>query len=224
MTPADEELLALADRLDGIEIFSVREHLSGLGTRPIEAANNAVCEAAAALRAIVAERQKPQAVRVKPLVWVETFEDRGDGLSEHNGGYESASVLGFYEIGMGFGSDAYYWSVCDPNYNEIGSFEDPSYAKSAAQADYEARILAALDVSETPAVDTQRDLVTADERQSIRDKALEDAAMCCEAEADKCDDAVKWGGAPKYIANCKAAAYAMRDRAYAIRAMKGTTE
>ena len=62
------------------------------------------------------------------------------------------------------------------------------------------------------------------ERQAIRDKALEDAAQCCEAEADKCDDAVKWGGAPKYIANCKAAAYAMRDRAYTIRAMKGTTE
>lgn len=60
------------------------------------------------------------------------------------------------------------------------------------------------------------------ERQVIRDKALDDAAQCCEAEADKCDDAVKWGGAPKYIANCKAAAYAMRDRAYAIRVMKGT--
>ena len=62
------------------------------------------------------------------------------------------------------------------------------------------------------------------ERQAIRDKALEDAAQCCEAEADKCDDAVKWGGAPKYIANCKAAAYAMRDRAYTIRAMKGKPE
>lgn len=252
MTPTNEDLLTLADRLDGIEIYSVRENRSILGTRPIEAANNAVCEAAAALRAIVAERQKPQhgkevmpndednsherpavsprltagaqAVRVKPLVWVETFEDRGDGLSEHNGGYESASVLGFYEIGMGFGSDAYYWSVCDPNYNEIGSFEDPSYAKSAAQADYEARILAALDVSETPESDRQTDLLSATERQVIRDKALDDAAQCCEAEADKCDDAVKWGGAPKYIANCKAAAYAMRDRAYTIRAMKGKPE
>lgn len=30
-------------------------------------------------------------------------------------------------------------------------------------------------------------------------------------EADKCDDAVKWGGARKYIANCKAAAYALRN-------------
>jgi len=57
MTPTNEDLLALADRLDGIEIYSVREHLVGFGTRPIEAANNAICEAAAALHAIVAERQ-----------------------------------------------------------------------------------------------------------------------------------------------------------------------
>lgn len=214
----DDDILALADRLE-----APRYRLSG-SPEGHEGENAVPHEAAAALRAIVAERQKPQAVRVKPLVWVETFEDRGDGTSEHNGGYEAASVLGFYEIGMGFGSDSYYWSISDPNCNDVGSFDDPTYAKAAAQADYEARILAALDVSETPAVDTQRDLVTADERQSIRDKALEDAAMCCEAEADKCDDAVKWGGAPKYIANCKAAAYAMRDRAAAIRAMKGKPE
>lgn len=54
-----------------------------------------------------------------------------------------------------------------------------------------------------------------------RNKALEDAAMCCEAEADKCDDAVKWNGPGRYARDCKAAAYAMRDRAAAIRAMKG---
>ena len=64
MTPTNEDLLALADRLDKIEIYSVREHPSGLGTRPIEAANNDVCEAAAALRVLVAERQ---AIRDKAL-------------------------------------------------------------------------------------------------------------------------------------------------------------
>ena len=55
----------------------------------------------------------------------------------------------------------------------------------------------------------------------VRNDALEDAAKCCDDEADKCDDAVKWVGDRKYIANCKAAAYAVRDRAAAIRAMKG---
>jgi len=116
MTHTNEDLLTLAERLDGIEIYSVREHLVGFGTRPIEAANNAVCEAAAALRAIVAERQ------------------------------------------------------------------------------------------------------------AVRDRALDDAAQCCADEADRCDDAVKWGGHRRYIQDCKAAAYAMRDRAYAIRAMKGKPE
>lgn len=56
---------------------------------------------------------------------------------------------------------------------------------------------------------------------ATRDKALEDAAQCCEREADRCDDAAIWGGSRTYVNNCKAAAYAMRDRANAIRAMKG---
>ena len=56
---------------------------------------------------------------------------------------------------------------------------------------------------------------------AARDKALEDAAQCCEREADRCDDAAIWGGSRTHVNNCKAAAYAMRDRANAIRAMKG---
>lgn len=54
---------------------------------------------------------------------------------------------------------------------------------------------------------------------AARDKALEDAAQCCEREADRCDDAAIWGGSRTYVNNCKAAAYAMRDRANAIRAL-----
>lgn len=59
------------------------------------------------------------------------------------------------------------------------------------------------------------------ELAAARDKALEDAAQCCEREADRCDDAAIWGGSRTHVNNCKAAAYAMRDRANAIRAMKG---
>ena len=102
-------------------------------------------EIAAAIRALPVAEPAPLAVRVKPLVWEETHDDRGDGSSEHNGCYEASTALGVYEIGMGFGSDAYYWSVCDPNYNEIGSFEDPSYAQAAAEADHAARILSQID-------------------------------------------------------------------------------
>ena len=78
------------------------------------------------------------AVKVRELVWVETHDDRGDGSSEHNGGYEADSAFGVYEIGMGFGSDSYYWSAQDEAGNEIGNFDDPDLAKAAAQADYEA--------------------------------------------------------------------------------------
>jgi hypothetical protein len=34
---------------------------------------------------------------------------------------------------------------------------------------------------------------------------------CLDIEADSFDDAAKWGGAPRYVANCKAAAYALRN-------------
>lgn len=54
---------------------------------------------------------------------------------------------------------------------------------------------------------------------TARRDALEEAAKCCEIEADNCDDAAKWGGSPKYIKACRDAAYAMRDRARAIRAL-----
>lgn len=55
-----------------------------------------------------------------------------------------------------------------------------------------------------------------------RDDGLEEAARCCDDEADKCDDAVKWGGGPKYIAACKGASFAIRNRAHAIRALKAS--
>lgn len=46
----------------------------------------------------------------------------------------------------------------------------------------------------------------------------EACAEICDVEADKCDDAVKWGGSKRYVQDCKAASYAIRDRAAAIRA------
>lgn len=51
------------------------------------------------------------------------------------------------------------------------------------------------------------------------EKMREAAAQWCKDEADSCEDAAKWGGAPKYVANCKAAAYALRNAASKIRAL-----
>jgi len=43
--------------------------------------------------------------------------------------------------------------------------------------------------------------------------ALEAAATWCLDEADKCDDAARWGGARRYVADCKASSYALRNAA-----------
>ena len=87
------------------------------------------------------------AVRVRPLVWAEVCERRSDEdpREEHTGGYEADCGFGAYVIDIGFGSDCYYWSVMSPDQFDIGSdFDNPEAAKAAAQADYDARILAAI--------------------------------------------------------------------------------
>ncbi len=49
--------------------------------------------------------------------------------------------------------------------------------------------------------------------------AYEAAAAWCADQADKCADAARWGGHPKYIADCKAASFALRNAWATIRAM-----
>ena len=48
---------------------------------------------------------------------------------------------------------------------------------------------------------------------------VEACAKWCADEADRCDDAAKWGGHRKYVQDCKAAAYALRNAASKIRAL-----
>ena len=72
--PTDSELEAMAAKLDAIHIATgVRANRDILGTRPIEAANDAQREAADMLRACKGR------VRVKPLVW----EQARDGAGWH---------------------------------------------------------------------------------------------------------------------------------------------
>ena len=100
-------------------------------------------------------------------------------------------------------------------------------ALGAAQSHHEARILAALDVSETPVPDHQRDLVTADERQSIRDKALDDAAQAASSRAAYWWDASTAAddtGRKKLSLIFESKALACTENAAAIRAMKGKPE
>ena len=95
----------------------------------------------------IAQALAAAGIEVKPLVWVEVCERRSDEdpHEEHTGGYEADCGFGSYVIDIGFGSDCYYWSVVSPDQFDIGSdFEDPELAKAAAQADYDARIRAAI--------------------------------------------------------------------------------
>jgi hypothetical protein len=83
-------------------------------------------------------------VKVKPLVW------------EHlrNSYRAPAPLFGHIRV-ESYSTDYWtvHWSV--PGYTDLliqGSFDTPEAAKAAAQADYEARILAALDVQPAPDV------------------------------------------------------------------------
>ena len=51
------------------------------------------------------------------------------------------------------------------------------------------------------------------------EKMREAAARWCADEADRCEDAAKWGGNRKYVQDCKAAAFALRNAWSAIRAL-----
>jgi hypothetical protein len=94
------------------------------------------------------EELAAKGLRVKPLIWAEVCESRSDEdpRMEHTGGYEAESAFGSYVIDVGWGSDCYYWSVVDPEEFDIGSnFEDPEYAKAAAEADHATRIAAMIE-------------------------------------------------------------------------------
>lgn len=95
-----------------------------------------------AIKAIAAADVKP---KVKPLVWDALETDRGDGSHEPTGDWEAVTPFTVYSINMGFASDSYIWDVYTGEADHVGCYDDPDTAKAAAQADYEARILSALE-------------------------------------------------------------------------------
>jgi hypothetical protein len=54
---------------------------------------------------------------------------------------------------------------------------------------------------------------------TARADALREAAKWCNDEAERCDDASRWGGSRKYVADCKAAAYALHNARHKIEAL-----
>ena len=107
---------------------------------------------------------------VKPLVWTEVEVDRGDGSTDLTGGLEADSPFGAFVIDLGWGSDCYYWSIQSPEGDDLGSnFEDALYAKAAAQADYTARVISALDPE---ALAQWRDEAVQAEADKLREQLL----------------------------------------------------
>lgn len=137
---------------------------------------------------------------VRPLVW------EGDGhwhSGDNEGWLEEANTPFGWGYSIEFGRSDEGAFIVDSTFGKrLTGFETPDEAKVAAQADYATRILSAIDLDAI--------------RQEARNEALREAAACCDAEADRCDDAAKWGGSKRYVSDCKAAAYAMRDRSRAI--------
>ena len=96
---------------------------------------------ATALQARVAELEGVRTI--KPLKWVETLSDRGDGTSEHDGGYEALTPFGIYTIYFDYLKSV--WLSYGLDGDCLTSVDSPSIAKSTAEADYSARIRAALE-------------------------------------------------------------------------------
>ena len=101
-------------------------------------------QAADRIEALQARVAELEAVRtIKPLEWVETLSDRGDGTSEHDGGYEALTPFGIYAIYFDYLKSV--WLSYGLDGDCLASVDSPSIAKSTAEADYSARHRAALE-------------------------------------------------------------------------------
>ena len=133
--PTDDELEAMASKLDAIHIATgVRANRDILGTRPIEAANDAQREAATMLRACKGR------VRVKPLEW-----------SQWGNEWDANSPFGTFTVKIDGHSGFYLFKAngdkwCD-FLETVLDRSSPEDCMAQAYRIVEARILAALDPS-----------------------------------------------------------------------------
>lgn len=83
------------------------------------------------------------AVKVKALVWEEIHYNRSDQEPVPElVGYDAESICGYYNIKFEATIDV---TLDGFQYYNIGSFDEIDEAKAAAQADYERRILSAIE-------------------------------------------------------------------------------
>jgi len=85
---------------------------------------------------IIAAWNTRPAPKVKPMEWHHDTDEPED--------FSALSAVGWYCIESTHGNDNYRWTVSVVGGELVGVYDDPDIAKAAAQADYSARILAAL--------------------------------------------------------------------------------
>lgn len=110
-------------------------------------------------------------VGVKALEWSELTSPREDGPGEPNGNWEAETPFGFYQVEM-VADYATVWGLSfGPEEEYIGGDRaSPDEAKAAAQADYTARIMSAIDITNGEAVgagivdDVHRDMIASGDR------------------------------------------------------------
>ena len=109
---------------------------------------------------------------------------------------------------------------------ELETEVEAAFARGVNYAQEQARVEGRLVIVDSPELSDLRTRAESAEAklETARNDALEEAAMACDDEADKCDDSAKWSGPGRYSNDCKAASYAMWDRAAAIRALKSTSQ
>ena len=106
---------------------------------------------------------QPAQVRVKPLVWSDRFGPNSECSYDH---ITADSALGLYRVEWKGWKDFDPPTVCCGG-AFIGCYNTIQSAKAAAQADYEARILAALEPQPDPRDEVIARLVEAVERQDM---------------------------------------------------------
>lgn len=158
-----EPIMALYDGSD--PVMANLEHLSRDGYATDSQRATARAAHAEILRLRSTHPAPAAGVKVKALEWRELTSPREDGPAEPNGEWEALCVFGAYSIDFDTDDDVakYPFCVWTPE-DSLGHFASADDAKAAAQADYEARILSALDQGEEvkPSREWFRDKIASD--------------------------------------------------------------
>ena len=117
------------------------------------------------------------------------------------------------------------WARCEAVEDEAyAKLENPEALTEHERAFFLAQKMTAKSLRRSTEMPTALTPSATDALRAAEDRGiaigLRAAAAWASDEANKCDDAAKWGGHRTYVANCKAAAYALRNAVLKIGGIK----